>query len=101
METDILKKLYDAVNRVLSPDTKGVLFREALEEFDSIVSSDEISSETLKKLGFNGFNWLRTQELKDSVARQKKNVPRTVLSNNGIEEKMEHLKAKLEEILHL
>lgn len=99
MNTDILKKLYDAVCKVLSPETKMVAFNDALKELDSILSSSEISSETLNSLGMDSSDWLRIKEIACFDHVYHKMPSHSLLSRYGIKENLMRMKTNLEKII--
>lgn len=99
MNTDILKKLYDAVCKVLSPETKMVAFNDALKDLDSILSSSEISSETLNSLGMDSSDWLRIKEIACFDHVYHKMPSHSLLSRYGIKEKLMRMKTNLEKII--
>ena len=49
MEKDVLRKLHDAISKVFLPETQGSAYRDALAEVDSIVSSNDLTSEELER----------------------------------------------------
>lgn len=99
MEKDVLRKLHDAISKVLLPETQGSAYRDALAEVDSIVSSNDLTSEELEKLGMNSSKWLRFKELVEQAAKCKKNPPHSVLKDRGLEDVLTVIKANIEKII--
>ena len=96
MEKDVLRNLHDAITKVLSQKTQGSAYRDALAEVDSIVSSNDLPSEELVKLGMNSSKWLRFKELVEQAAKCNKKTPHSVLKNRGLEDVLTEIKANIE-----
>lgn len=98
MEKDVLIRLHDAINQVLSPNVQGSDLRAALDEVNSITSS-ELTFEDLSKLRLNSCEWARINRLIGDVHKMRRSVSHKVLKDVGIEDVLIRIKTNIEKII--